>query len=173
MSDKEEKKVEVKQLDERSITPLSSSDIFQAFDEMWEEFRRDFLRSWRPWRFRIRPWNMDAAIMLREVCADLIDTGKEYKVCAEVLGIPKDKLDITITKDSVEISGKAEVEREDEEKGYLVRERGYSETYKRIAFPEETLPEKAEATLKNGLLEIKVPKKMLTPVVKKHKVEIK
>jgi len=88
-------------------------------------------------------------------------------------GIPKDKLDITITEDGIEISGKAETERKEEEKGYVVRERGYSEVYKRMAFPEEVIPDKAEAALKNGLLEIKVPKKTPTPSVKKHKVEIK
>jgi len=176
VSEKEKKeKVEVKEPEERAITPRGPSDIFQAFDEMWEGFRRDFLRPWRPWRFWGRPWGRvrPTTIMPREACTDLIDAGKEYQVCAEVPGIPKDKLDITITKDGIEISGKAEVERREEEKGYVVRERGYSEIYKRIAFPEETIPEKAEATLKDGLLEIKVPKRTPTPEVKKHKVEIK
>ena len=54
-------------------------------------------------------------------------------MCAEVPGIPKDELDITITKDSIEISGKAEVERRAEDKGSVVRERGYSEIYRQIA----------------------------------------
>jgi len=111
--------------------------------------------------------------MPRAACTDLIDTGKEYQVCAEVPGIPKDKINVTITKDSIEISGKAEIERREEEKGYVVRERGYSEIHRRMAFPEEVVPEKAEATLKQGLLEIKVPKKTPTPKVTKHKVEIK
>ena len=173
MSEKGKKeKVEVKEPKERAIEPWRPSDIFQAYDEMWEDFRRDFLRPWRYWG---RPWRRGwpSAIMPREACTDLIDTGKEYQVCAEVPGIPKDKLDVTITKDGIEISGKAEVERREEEKGYLMRERGYSEIYRMMAFPEEVIPEKAEATLKNGLLEIKIPKKTPTAGVKKHKIEIK
>ena len=176
MSEKENKeKVEVKEPGERAITPWGPTDIFQAFDAMWEGFRRDFLRPWRPWRFwgrpsgRVRP----TTIIPREACTDLIDAGKEYQVCAEVPGIPKDKLDITITKDGIEISGRAETERKKEEKGYVVRERGYSEIYKRIAFPEEVIPDKAVANLTDGLLEIKVPKKAPVPEVKKHKIEIK
>ena len=161
-----EEKVEVKQPEETAIAPRYPSDIFQAFDEMWEDFRRDF---WRPWRRGAR----SSALMSRAACTDLIDTGKEYQVCAEIPGIPKDKIDVTITKDGLEVSGKAERERREEERGYMIRERGYSEIYRRLAFPEEVIPEKAEATLTRGLLEIKVPKKTPTPKLKKHKVEIK
>lgn len=66
-------------------------------------------------------------IVPREACVDLVDMKKEYKVCAEVSGIPKDKIDVTITKDGIEISGKAEVEKQEEDQGYVVRERKYSE----------------------------------------------
>jgi len=177
VSEKEKKeKVEVKEPEERAIEPWRSGDIFQAFDEMWDDFRRDFLRPWRPWRLRGSPWwrrPFTAVVPRREACVDLVDAGKEYNVCAEVPGIPKEKIDVTITKDTIEISGRAEVERKEEEKGFVVRERGYSEIYRRMSFPEEVLPNKAEATLNKGLLEIKIPKKTPTPEVKKHKVEIK
>ena len=170
MSKKEDKEIEVKESEDKAIEPWYPSDIFRTFDEIWTDFRRGLLRPWRPWRFWSRPLR---TMMQREACVDLVDTGKEFQVCAEVPGIPKDKINITITKDDIEISGKAKIERRKEEKGYIVRERGYSEIHRRMAFPEEVVPEKALATLKEGLLEIKVPKKTPTPKVKKHKVEIK
>jgi HSP20 family protein len=177
VSENEKKeKVEIKDPEERVIAPWRPSDIFQAFDEMWTDFRRDLLRPWRPLEYRWKPLRrgeMPTDIMPREACVDLIDAGNEYQVCAEVPGIPKDMLDVTITKDVIEISGKAEVERREEDIGYVVRERGYSKIYKRIAFPEEAIPDEAKATLKDGLLEIRVPKKMPTSEDKKHKVEIK
>ena len=176
MSEKKKKeKVEEKEPEERAIELWRSSDIFQAFDEMWEDFRRDFLRSWRPWSFRrpLRSRSSREITPRRDACVDLLDMGKEYQVCAEVPGIPKEKIDVTITKDSIEISGKAKIERKEEEKGYVVQERGYSEIYRNLSFPEEVLPEKAQATLNKGLLEIKIPKKTPTLDVKKHKVEIK
>ena len=157
---------EKKETAETAIAPRYPGDIFKAFDEMWEGFRRDFLRPWRPWGFWGRPLRIrerPEILAMREACTDLVDAGKEFKVCAEVPGIPKDKLEIIITKDGIEISGKAETERKKEEKGYVVRERGYSEVYKKIAFPEEVIPDKAVATLTDGLLEIKVPKKAPIP----------
>jgi HSP20 family protein len=179
VSEKEKKeKIEVKEPQGRAIEPWRPSDVSQAFDEMWDDFRRDFFRPWepwRPWRAWGRPWRRRrlSDIIPREACTDLVDTGNAYQVCAEVPGIPKEQLDVTITKDSIEISGKAEVKRKEEDKGYIVRERGYTEIHRQIAFPEEVRPEQAEATLKQGLLEITVPKKTPTPKAKKHKVEIK
>ncbi len=176
MSKKEKKeKVEVKQPKETAIASRYPRDIFQTFDEMWSDFRRDFLRPWRPWNFWETPLitrEIPEILTRREACTDLVDAGKEFKVCAEVPGIPKDKLEITITSDDIEISGKAETKRKEEEKGYVVRQRGYSEVYKRIAFPEEVVPDKAVANLKDGLLEVKVPKKAPTPEAKKIKIEI-
>jgi HSP20 family molecular chaperone IbpA len=55
----------------------------------------------------------------------------------------------------------------------VFRERGYSSFYKRIVFPEEVVPEKAESTVKDGVLQIDVPKKTPTPKPKKHKVAVK
>ena len=53
-----------------------------------------------------------------------------------------------------------EIEKEDE--GYIRRERSYSTLCRSMAFPEEVNPDKAEATLKDGILEIKVAKKTPT-----------
>ena len=172
MSSEEKKEIKVKEK-ESPLATRYPADIFQAFDEMWDEFRRGFLRPWRPWGFAGRPWELMERASIATPAADLVDLGNVYQVCAEVPGIPKDKLDITITKDSIEISGKAETERKEEEKGYVVRERGYSKVFRRMVFPEEVVPEKAEATFKDGLLEISAPKKTPTPKAKEHKVKIK
>jgi HSP20 family molecular chaperone IbpA len=48
----------------------------------------------------------------------------------------------------------------------------YSSFYKRIVFPEEVIPEKAESSVKDGVLEVDVPKKTPTPEPKKHKVAV-
>jgi HSP20 family protein len=110
---------------------------------------------------------------VREAYSDLIDAGSKYLVHAEVPGIPKNKIDITVTKDNIEISAETEVAKEEKEKNFVVRKRGYSTIYKRLSFPEEVIPDKVEAALKDGLLEVSVPKKTPTPEPQKHKVELK
>jgi HSP20 family protein len=173
MSDENKKEAPVEEEDTREIESWYPRDIFRAFDDMWSEFRKDFLIPWKPRMLRARPWWRVSSIDKREACTDLIDTGDKYQVCAEVPGIPKDKIDITVTENGIEISAKAEVERKEKDKGYIVNERGYSEIYKKMSFPEEVIPEKAEANVEKGLLEVTIPKKTPTLEIKKHKVKIK
>ena len=94
-------------------------------------------------------------------------------VHAELPGVAKDKIDVALTNDGIEISAETDVETEDKEKNFVVRERVYSHVYKQLSFPEEVIPEKAESTFKDGLLEVCIPKKTIAPAPKKHKVVVK
>jgi HSP20 family protein len=142
----------------------------------------DVFPSWieRRWPWPDRPWPAIwpvgvSRLKLPEVripCCDLIDMGKEYKLRADIPGIPKDKIDITINKGGVEISAEAKTETDEEKKGYVSRERTYASLYRSMAFPEEVVPEKAEATYQDGVLELRAPKKTPTEITK-HEVHLK
>lgn len=157
---------------EHTIVPRTSHDIFHAFDAMWEAFRRDFLQPWRPWGYWDRDPRLWGMLTRRKACADLVDTGTAYQVCVEVPGIPKENLDVTVTKHDIEISGQAEAERDRDDTGFVVKERGYTEIYRKMAFPDAVRPEYAEATVTDGLLNITIPKDTVPPDDAKHKVEI-
>ncbi|MCS7116294.1 MAG: Hsp20/alpha crystallin family protein [Nitrososphaerota archaeon] len=175
MSEEEErKKVPIKKEGITAPGRPTPLDMFEAFDDLLEDFRRtfrSFVRPWKPWRWSALERFMPE-LPTREAYADIIDTGKEFHVCVEMPGIPKDKIDITVTKDGIEIFAETEAEKEEKEKNFIHRERSYSRIYKKLTFPEEVIPEEAEATLKNGLLEVRIPKKV-PKEVKKYKVEIK
>jgi HSP20 family protein len=113
-------------------------------------------------------------ITTRPTFADLVDTGNEYRVSVEVPGILKENLDITVTNKGITIEGKAKssVEQQEESKGFVWRERGYSKIRRSLEFPEEVIPDKAEATLENGVLEVNVPKKVPTEI-KSQKIQVK
>jgi HSP20 family molecular chaperone IbpA len=162
---------------QRAIRPkkhVPTTHVLATFDDLLDDFNRRFRESIisAPWDWEpIEPYT--AEFPAREAFADLRDAGDKFVVHAEVPGIPKDKIDITVTKDDVEISGEAGTEKEEKKKGYVFRERGHSSFYKRIAFPEEVVPDKAQSTVKDGVLEVDVPKKTPTPEPKKHKVAVK
>ena len=161
---------------QRAIRPkkhVPATRVLATFDDLMDDFNRRFRESiWAPWEWEpLAPYV--AEFPVREAFADLEDAGDKFVVHAEVPGIPKDKIDVNVTKDDVEISGEAGTEKEEKKKGYVFRERGYSSFYKSIAFPEEVVPEKAESTVKDGVLEVNVPKKTPTPEPKKHKVAVK
>ncbi len=147
------KKVEIKEPQENPLENLDSSPESPLDSSM------------RPWVMGGRPSEIP---LTREAFADLIDRGDMYQILAEVPGIPKKQLNVIATKRSVEILGK--IRTSSDEEGYVVRERGhYSKLFKKLSFPEEVKPEEATATLEDGLLDIRVPKK--TPTPKTEKIE--
>ena len=60
----------------------------------------------------------------------------------------------------------------EQSEGFIRQERGYSRISRRLAFPEPVVAEKAEASLNNGVLEVKVPKKSPTTFTRR-KIAVK
>ena len=144
--------------------------VLTTFDDLVENFRNSFIESIS---FPFEWVSVEAAAPVREATVDLVDEGNKFVVHAEMPGVAKDNIDVALTKDGIEISAETDVETQDTEKNFVVRERVYSHIYKELAFPEEVIPEQAESTFRNGLLEVRIPKKTVVPAPKKHKVAVK
>ena len=144
--------------------------VLTTFEDLMDNFRRNFIESIAfPW-----DWvSLKPVVPVREATVDLVDEGNRFVVHAELPGVAKDKIDVALTKDGIEISAETDVEKEDKGKNFVVRERVYSHVYKQLSFPEEVIPEKAESTFRDGLLEVCIPKKTIATAPKKHKVAVK
>lgn len=108
----------------------------------------------------------------RRAFADLIDAGKEYRVRAEVPGIPKEKLEISVTPRGIKIEGEEEKTIDEDREGFVQKERTWTKVRRELVFPEEVLPEQADAEMKDGVVEVRVPKKNPTEM-RKHKVQVR
>lgn len=160
-----------------AISRWRPEDYMMEMDRMFRDFTRqmqdrfssfpDFVGSLS------RPGWWFEAPDVRRPYADVVDTGNEYKVVVEVPGVPKDKLDVTVTPEGVTIKGEAQSDIREEEKkgGFVRRERSYTKVQRSVSFPEEVDSDRAEAKLNNGLVEITVPKKTPTGP-KARKVEV-
>src|SRR5271157_3992346 len=144
--------------------------VLTTFDDLMNDFRKNFIESIA---FPFDWINIEPVVPVREATVDLVDEGNKFVVHAEMPGVTKDNIDVALTNDGIEISAETDVETEDTEKNFVVRERVYSHIYKQLSFPEEVIPEKAESTYRNGLLEVSIPKKTIAPAPKKHKVPVK
>jgi HSP20 family protein len=182
---REEKKAPVKAIAKAGVTvkPVKSVPakripvrqvpavhVLTTFDDLMDNFRKNFIESIA---FPFEWISLEPVVPVREATVDLVDEGNKFVVHAEMPGVAKDKIDVALTKDGIEISAETDVEKEDKEKNFVIRERVYSHIYKQLSFPEEVIPEKAESTFKDGLLEVSIPKKTIAPAPKKHKVTVK
>jgi HSP20 family protein len=151
--------------------------VLTTFEDLMDNFRRNFIESIAFPSERVAfPWDMisiESALPVREATVDLVDEGNRFVVQAELPGVAKDRINVAVTKDDIEIAAVTDIQNVDTGKNFVVRERVYSHVYKQLSFPEEVVPEKAESTFRDGLLEVCIPKKTIAPTPKKHKVAIK
>jgi HSP20 family protein len=101
---------------------------------------------------------------------DLEDRGKDYLLTAEMPGFKREDVEIQVMDDSVEIRAATGWKTDDKSKNYIWRERAAESFYRLIELPEEINTDKAEANLKDGVLEITLPKKAPKP---RKKVAVK
>ncbi len=89
---------------------------------------------------------------------DVEETDDAVIVRAEVPGMEKDDIKVTITDDTLVISGERREEKEEKEKNYHHREIYYGKFYRAVRLPVDVDREKAKASYKQGILEIVLPK---------------
>jgi HSP20 family protein len=89
---------------------------------------------------------------------DIYEDGESVIVKAEIPGIKKENLDIQLTADSITISGRKSSEEKVEQKDYYRLERSFGSFTRRFQLPVETMTEKARASFKDGVLEVRIPK---------------
>jgi HSP20 family protein len=93
-------------------------------------------------------------------------------VAAELPGLDQKDIDVTVTSDSVRISGEKKHEEKQEEKGYYRHETSYGSFERIIDLPTEVNEDKAEAEFNKGILTIKLPKSEEAQA-KRKKIKIK
>ena len=146
--------------------------IFESIDRTFEELRNEIEGLF--WGFPGAPAYIERGINteFRAPYVDVIDRGDSLIVTAEMPGIPKENIDVQVDENSIEISGRSEEEKEEKDSEYYRKERVASSFYREIPLPEEVKPEEANAKFNNGILEIKLPKKVPTKASRKKKVNV-
>jgi HSP20 family protein len=74
---------------------------------------------------------------------------------------------VTLDQGDLVISGERKVESEVKEEHVYRMERSYGSFYRRLPLPEEVLPEQIEATFKDGVLEVRLPRPKGQPKAQK------
>ena len=93
-----------------------------------------------------------------EPAVEVSDTAEAVVVKVQVPGITKDDVQLTITENALTVKGEMKEEEKKEEKNYHRREFRYGAFVRTIALPAPVQAEKATAQLKDGVLEVTMPK---------------
>ena len=89
---------------------------------------------------------------------DIVDRDDVVIVRAEMPGVKKDDVEITIAGDRLVIEARKETREEEKKEDFVHHEMAYGRVYRAVHLPVEVEGEKAKAELHDGMLEIHLPK---------------
>ncbi|MCL6555909.1 MAG: Hsp20/alpha crystallin family protein [Burkholderiales bacterium] len=120
-------------------------------DSVFDDFFKGFL---------VRPMTLEGMPKAPEIKMDVTENDKAYTVKAEIPGVKKEDIHVTIDGNTVSIS--AEVKKESEEKEgekVLRSERYYGRVARSFSLGSDIDEANASARYENGVLELVLPKK--------------
>ncbi len=137
----------------RALSPFG--DLQGRFERMERIFEDIFGRQSGFHMPSLRPW---AAAEEVSPSVDIFEDGNDVVVKAELPGMKKENLAVNFTDGDLIISGEKKQEEKVEKKDYYRMERSYGAFTRGFRLPADVQGDKAKATFKDGILEIRVPK---------------
>lgn len=89
---------------------------------------------------------------------DLRETDQEIILKADLPGLKREDLDLTVDDQLVMLRGEIKRDESKEEQGYHLTERRYGSFYRTVQLPVEVEADRATASYRQGVLEVRIPK---------------
>lgn len=129
---------------------------------LFDDFATEFERFWsRPLAFF--PWARPLRGFTHEPIAfaprmDVYEQGDFVYVKAELPGLKKEDVVVEVEGDDLTLRGETRAEKEVKQEDYYRSERTFGSFYRRMHLPPGITAEQIEANLKDGVLEVRIPK---------------
>ncbi|MDD5458321.1 MAG: Hsp20/alpha crystallin family protein [Phycisphaerae bacterium] len=134
-----------------ALVKKDRSDLNRLHNDIDDLFS-SFFRGWE------LPWTTTRSTHAFWPALDVQENENEITVKAEIPGCNAEDVDISVHGNLLTISGEKKQEEEKEGKGYYYVERSYGSFRRDVNLPSEVDTSKIDASCKNGVLNIKLPK---------------
>jgi HSP20 family protein len=155
--------IAVKRAEEPSaITRAKPGDLISRMDEIFDSISRRafelFESNGRLFGRELDDWLRAETEVLQPVRINLSESDESLEVRAEVPGFTEKELEINVEPRRLTIAGKRESKKEERKGKSLYAEQTSDQILRIVNLPADIDTEKATATLKNGILELSMPK---------------
>lgn len=105
-----------------------------------------------------------------QLTIDVYQTENDIVIKSTIAGVKPEDLDVTINNDMVTIRGERKTEEQVSEENYYYQECYWGSFSRSVILPVDVLADKSEASMKNGILTIRLPKADTT---KSKKIQVR
>jgi HSP20 family protein len=138
-----------KEEDPANIFNALQRQVNDIFDDFWGDLGRVHLPSFR---------TSGRGLSVLSPRLDVSETEDAITVTAELPGVDKKDVDVSVDNDTLTIKGESKQEEEESKKNYYVSERSYGQFERVIPLPVDVNRDKVSAKFKNGVLTVDMPK---------------
>ena len=107
-----------------------------------------------------------------EIRSDILEKDGAFYLLVDLPGMKKDQISIEVKGQEVLISGERKVEDEFKTSNLIKIERKYGNFQRLYSVPEEFIADQISAKFENGVLQVRIPKKVTAQVVKPKTITI-
>jgi HSP20 family protein len=151
---------------EREWRPLTT--LRREIDRLFDDFHMWPRPSART-VFDVEPFWRGELSFGKVPAVDIVEKEKEYEITAELPGMDEKNIDVKFADGILLIKGEKSEEKEEKEKDYYLSERRFGSFHRSFQVPAGIDADKIEASFKNGVLTVKLPK---TPEALKQEKKI-
>ena len=156
---KSKKTTKAKNKQSVAAKPSPSAGLEKNFRELERRLEEAFSDGWRfPSRWEVPDWSRFSKLKFLTPRVDIVDRNDDILVRADVPGVKKDNLDVTLTDNTITIKGKTSEEKKEEIGDYFRSETMKGSFSRTMYLPSDVDGNRAESTFKDGMLEVIVPK---------------
>lgn len=145
----------VRQKPESSRQNLASH-LIEPFSKLRDEVEHIFDEF--PARFPSLQSASRSAFLMPIPAIEMIENDKAYKISVEVPGIDLDDIDLSVQQDMLVLKGEKREEHSESDRTHSSSERTYGCFERHITLPADADVESIEASTKNGVLMIEIPR---------------
>jgi HSP20 family protein len=133
-------------------------DLRRQVDRLFVEFTHgSWLSAIKPPTMNLEPiigrWLLGNA-----PAVDVLEKDKSYVLTVELPGVDESAVEVTLRDGNIVILGERQEEKDETGKGYQIRERRFGSFHRSLPIPQGVEVAKIEASFKNGVLMLTMPK---------------
>ena len=108
--------------------------------------------------FDIQPFWQRESTWATAPAVDVAETEKAYEITAELPGMDEKNVEVKFADGVLTVKGEKQEEKEEKKKDYYLSERSYGSFQRAFQVPDGVDADKIEASFKNGVLTVTMPK---------------
>jgi HSP20 family protein len=134
------------------------ANLRREIDRLFEDFHLGWPRPSGRTVFDVEPFWRGEISWAKVPAVDIAEKEKEYEITAELPGMEEKNIEVKFADGILTIKGEKKEEKEEKKKDYYLSERHFGSFQRSFQVPEGVDADKIDASFKNGVLTVILPK---------------